>query len=248
MTEAKEIWRPVVGFEDRYEVSNLGRIHILKADRYTLGSLGCNGYYSITLYAKDKHRTAKVHKIVAEAFVPNPGNLPFINHKDENPANNAADNLEWCTQQYNGSYGDKAKRVSMNSGRNRPVAVYDLDGNLLQTYRNMQEAAKGIGATGLTVLRCCRGKQKTLYGTMVLRYNDKVEKWEKGLPMEKAKEVWPPEPISSSAERTRKTNRKLFARGYFTAINDFYEKIKQVKGIPDELQKVIDESFGELLD
>ena len=244
----EEIWKPVTGYEGVYEISSFGRLHRIGTDRYTYGNLGPNGYYYSNLYKEGctYHKNARVHRLVADAFIPNPKGLPFVNHKDQNRGNNTVENLEWCNQQYNGNYGNVAELISLNSRRNRPVAVYE-NGNLVATYRNINEAAEGLGYTRSTILRCCQGKQKTLGGKMVVRYNDHKDRWTTGLPMDRAWEEIPKHQHYSS-ERSRKIERNFFARGYFTAIREFYEKISKAGELPEDMKKVINENYGELLD
>lgn len=111
-----EIWRPVKDYEGYYEVSNLGRVRSLdkyvntKCDSMRMRNgrvLKCikhNEYMWVSL-SKDNIKSKKrVHRLVAEAFIPNPYNLPYINHKDENKTNNVLENLEWCTPAYNTQY------------------------------------------------------------------------------------------------------------------------------------------------
>ena len=115
-----EEWRDVAGWEGLYLVSNLGKVMSLRrVDRYgrTLGGnllkpvdIG-NGYYRVRLSHSKRREYISVHRMVATAFVPNPHNYTIINHKDENPANNEAENLEWCTQKYNINYGNRNKKA-----------------------------------------------------------------------------------------------------------------------------------------
>ena len=116
----EEIWRPVVGYEGLYEVSSYGRVRSL--DRYVeysngriclhkgkvLSPVKSNlGYLLVSLYLNKNMKIITVHKLVAQAFIENPDNLPEINHKDEDKTNNSVDNLEWCTRKYNINYGSR---------------------------------------------------------------------------------------------------------------------------------------------
>lgn len=106
----KEVWRLIPGYNHPYQVSNYGRV---------LGTKGLmkpydNGYgYLVVELRKGREgKHLRVHRLVAEAFLPNPDNLPEVNHKDENKHNNAVDNLEWCTRSYNKKYGSGRKMRS----------------------------------------------------------------------------------------------------------------------------------------
>ena len=105
----QEIWKPVNGFEGKYWVSNLGRVKskykILTPALQKKSLMKHSQYYQITLWrSKYDGMTRPVHRLVAEAFIPNPDNLPIVNHKDCNKLNNCVDNLEWCTAKYNSNY------------------------------------------------------------------------------------------------------------------------------------------------
>lgn len=133
----EEIWKDIVGYEGFYQVSNLGRVKSL--DRYievtnkrgTLYRRPIKGrllslnnvnddYISVTLTKDSIGISYSVHRLVAQAFIPNPDNLPQVNHKDENPSNNCVDNLEWCTAKYNSNYGTRREKLSKSlSGRIR---------------------------------------------------------------------------------------------------------------------------------
>ena len=112
-----EIWKDIVGYEGLYQVSNKGRIKALsrlrKNGRFRKEYILKNhdykdGYQKITL-CDDSMRSKRffVHRLVAISFIDNPHNLPCVNHKDENPSNNDANNLEWCTRKYNNTYGHR---------------------------------------------------------------------------------------------------------------------------------------------
>lgn len=120
-----EVWKDVKGYEGLYQVSNMGNVKSMnrfvkansnhKYQHIKERLLKLNGGRKYTHVILCKNGTTKgylVHRLVAEAFIPNPDNLPIINHKDENPSNNCVDNLEWCTYKYNNEYNgriDKCK-------------------------------------------------------------------------------------------------------------------------------------------
>ncbi len=105
-----EIWKDIVGYENKYQVSNLGNIKSLetwtgdkyiKREKLLKNILYGNSYYYVSLSKNGKVKRFKVNRLVAQAFIPNPKNKPQVNHIDGNKLNNKADNLEWCTQSEN---------------------------------------------------------------------------------------------------------------------------------------------------
>lgn len=133
-----EIWKSIDGFEGLYEVSNLGRIKCLEhkcPGRYKgrfrtvkehimkITKNKANGYYYVILSNSDRGKTFAVHRLVAQAFLENPDNLPCVNHKDENKQNNNVQNLEWCTPLYNNTYND------VHKNRKRYTHKIDYDKN-----------------------------------------------------------------------------------------------------------------------
>lgn len=105
-----EIWRPVVGYEGLYEVSNTGRVRRV-SDLMVLKFSDSRGYYGVHLRKDGKRKTFRVHRLVAQAFILNPDGLPEVNHIDENKSNNSVDNLEWCDHKYNSLYGTRLERI-----------------------------------------------------------------------------------------------------------------------------------------
>lgn len=119
-----EEWRDIDGYEDLYQVSNMGRVLSLKFNHTEnnpkiLKPIELLGYLVVNLYKDGKMKSFKIHRLVAKAFIPNPDNLPEVNHKDENKFNNVVDNLEWCTTKYNINYGTAISRSSKT--RSLPV-------------------------------------------------------------------------------------------------------------------------------
>lgn len=112
----EEIWKEIEGYEGKYEVSNLGNVRSLNyngtGEIKLLKQYIChNRYEQVNLYKNGKPKHHLVHRLVARAFIPNPNNYKEVNHKDENPANNNVNNLEWCTREYNNNYGTRNKRA-----------------------------------------------------------------------------------------------------------------------------------------
>ena len=171
----KEIWKPVKGYEGLYEVSNLGRVRSLPRTE-VCGSLirkRCgrelkpyvrNGYMRVTLSKYGAHTRIYVHRLVAIAFIPNPKSLPFINHKDENPSNNSAENLEWCDGFYNMNYGTCKIRQALHNPRRKPVFQYSLDGVFIAEYSSSRQAGLALGVCQAGISACCNGKAKTAHG------------------------------------------------------------------------------------
>lgn len=174
-----EIWRDIKGYEGLYQVSNEGRVKSLERktqhrgrlitikERFLKQSHDTKGYLMAHLYKNGIDNTLKVHRLVAEAFIDNPDNLPEVNHKDECKTSNVVENLEWCDTKYNINYGTHNERVakSLTNGiTSKPIIQYDLDGNFIQEYPSMHEAARCLGLKQGGISMCCRGIAKTAYG------------------------------------------------------------------------------------
>ena len=129
----QEEWKFISGFESHYMISNLGRVRRLQytqVDTYGTGRtrtyaeklvpqyISNSGYLQVDLRTRTQRKRVNVHRLVAQAFIPNPDNLPCVNHKDENKTNNCVDNLEWCTKSYNNSYGTGRKKMVETRTRN----------------------------------------------------------------------------------------------------------------------------------
>ena len=162
---AQELWRNVVGYEGLYMVSNLGNVmslprranHIggsrLSEGRMLRPSMVHNGYQIVTL-CKDGTRTSRlVHRLVAEAFIPNPDNLPQVNHKNFDRVCNTVDNLEWCTASENTKYSESAGRLHHQGKR-----VVRDDGKV---YDSIADAARDCGVDRSCVTVAIRNKGKS---------------------------------------------------------------------------------------
>lgn len=171
----EEIWKPIHGYDNIYEVSNIGRVRRianidknnviikLRKERILKPLLRKDGYLSVSLSAHGKVEKKLLHRLVAEAFLPNPDNLPIINHKDEIRTNDNVDNLEWCTYSYNTTYGNaRVKWLSkvINGTKSKPVYQFDKDGILIKEYPSAHEAARQLNITVSGIISCCLGYNK----------------------------------------------------------------------------------------
>ena len=145
----KEIWKNIKNYEGIYKISNLGRIKSLNKGIILKQFKNTSGYYQVELWKNKKGKKILVHKLVAENFISNKNNLPFINHKDENKENNYANNLEWCTAQYNCNYGDRNSRLSS------PVICIELN----KTYNSISEASKDLNIQQAHISGCCKKRK-----------------------------------------------------------------------------------------
>lgn len=180
-----EEWKPVKGYEGRYEVSNLGRVR--SVDRIVLGQNGNSrhikgkyksthlsntGYYICDLYKENKRKNVLLHRMVAEAFIPNEDNLPCVNHIDSNRRNCISDNLEWCTQSYNIKYSfdttDRKSKMNWKSGRDnknsKPVLMYSKDGMFIKRFDCICDAERELGISNSGIVACLKKKNKTAGG------------------------------------------------------------------------------------
>lgn len=159
----KEIFREIDGFPD-YEISNLGRVCSFKGKYPKILKLGKNpkGYLCVNLYTDRKRVMKTIHRLVAEAFVPNPENKPQVNHIDENKLNNEVDNLEWVTCGENINHGIGNKRRA--EARSKAVVQYTSDGVFIAEYSSLAEAERITGIAYQSICSVCRGKRKTAGG------------------------------------------------------------------------------------
>ena len=114
----KEIWKDIEGYEGRYQISNRGNVKSLNYNHNGKEKIlkpiinNKHGYAYVGLHLEGKTKNYYIHRLVAIAFIPNPDNLPEVNHRDENKENNTVENLEWCDRAYNCNYGTHNKRIS----------------------------------------------------------------------------------------------------------------------------------------
>ena len=180
----KEEWKEVPGYRGIYEISNFGRVKSLERtivyppskfypngrtrvlkEKILTPCVDKKGYQFVQLFTNGNFRSKRVHRLVAEVFIPNIHNFEQVNHKDENKKNNCVDNLEWCTLIYNVNYGTGKYRKTLK--KRIPVMQYDLEGNFIREYESATAAVKYLGkkqGNANVLLDTCRGKYKYMFG------------------------------------------------------------------------------------
>ena len=158
-----EVWKDVIGYEGLYKVSNKGNVHSVERKDSIGRKIGGRllkplpdkvGYLRVNLCKNSKVKTRFIHRLVAEAFIPNRNNYLEINHKDENKTNNYVENLEWCTRKYNANFGTAIKRASKTQSKN-VIGVNIKTGEVL-TFSSTKEAGHKGYSQG-HVSSACRG-------------------------------------------------------------------------------------------
>ena len=163
-----EVWKDIEGYEGHYQVSNLGRVKSLKRGNDKIMSLRRykGGYLLVNLCKNGEMKTFTIHRLVGQAFLPNPNNLPQINHKDEDKTNNRVENLEWCSVKYNNSFGTRLQRVSVkmtNRKLSKQVLQYSKDGEFVREWKSTHDVERNLGFNRGHISSCCLGKLKSAY-------------------------------------------------------------------------------------
>ena len=162
----KEIWKDIKGFEKRYMVSNLGRVKSMKYRHHNkeeiLKQEINHNYKRVCLFEKNgKRKHYRVHRLVAETFIPNPYNYKEVNHKDENPSNNCVNNLEWCEHIYNINYGTRTEKARLKIIK--PIIQYDKNNKFIKKYNSINEIEKELNYNRSNIIACAKGRLKTAY-------------------------------------------------------------------------------------
>lgn len=149
-----EEWRDIAGF-DEYQVSNTGNVKSIKYGKERiLKVFNINGYQYVHLCRDgEKPKNMLVHRLVAQAFLPNPDNLQDVNHKDENKTNNNVNNLEWCDRKYNINFGTRNERAAKAKSK----AVRCIETGVI--YASTMEVQRELGFAQQSICNCCNGKQ-----------------------------------------------------------------------------------------
>ena len=154
-----ERWRDIEDFEGRYRISDHGRVFSLISKKLLNIYTNSGGYQCVYLYEADTghYKNFKIHRLVAAAFIPNPFNLPQVNHKNEDKTYNYYTNLEWCSAAYNNNYGTRTLRAAIT----RAMPVVCIETGVI--YWGAREAARQVGIHN-HISECCNGKRKSCGG------------------------------------------------------------------------------------
>lgn len=182
-----EIWKDSPYFPEKYEISNMGNLRNKERNHIYKNTNKNGDYFSIVLTYKGMKKSTRIHRLVAETFIPNPNKYPCVNHKDFNKQNNKVDNLEWCTYSDNTKHAIKnnkeclrgIKRYNRNKSFNKYgyIYQYDKNNNFIGKYRDTQEAYKKTGVCSRNILQCINKQQgRTQAGGYVWKSQKEVVK------------------------------------------------------------------------
>lgn len=158
-----EEWKDIEGYEGLYQVSNLGRVKrskgkYMKSERILMLFINTPGYLQVMLCKNNKCKKFTVHRLVANAFIPNPENKPQVNHIDEDKTNNKVSNLEWVTAKENVNHGTRNERSS------KKIKAIDIANGEWNDYKSISECARELGLHQSSISMCLKGKRKTSGG------------------------------------------------------------------------------------
>ena len=172
-----EEWKPVRNYEGKYMVSNTGEVKSLNyrrtgKERILKGVDYGEGYLYVNLYKYGKGKQCMIHRLVAMAFIPNPDNLPEVNHKNEDKTDNRVENLEWCSRLYNNTYNGRAKKAGKKlrgrkqseehiKKKSKPVFSVNKKSGLIMWWKSIMEAERCTGINKSSITQCCNGKRKS---------------------------------------------------------------------------------------
>lgn len=176
MIKHDEIWKDVKGYEGMYQVSSYGRIRRIgdysnqithwKSEKILKPCEKDNGYLIVSLSLNNKSKMKYVHRLVAEAFIPNIENKKTVNHIDLDRTNNNVSNLEWATYKENNAHAIKKMHERGDNKRNRkgskPVLQFDLKNNFIKEFPSIREVYRQTGIFGIE--KVCKGQRKTAGG------------------------------------------------------------------------------------
>lgn len=161
----------IKGYENLYSIDEEGKVYSYRKNHYMKLIDDGKGYLQVSLSKNGKRKTYKVHRLVAETFIENPQNLPCVNHINEIRNDNRVENLEWCTYEYNNSYGHRLEKIQerRNQGvfdeQKKAIIACDIKtGKELYYFISVAEASRFLNKSHCNIIACLKGRQKTAYG------------------------------------------------------------------------------------
>lgn len=175
----EEIWKDIEDYPN-YQVSSMGRVKVINYQHTDKEKILTpvprrRGYLGIRLTKDNKRKIFQIHRLVAVAFIPNPNNLPQVNHVDEDKTNNCVDNLEWCDAKYNNAYGTRIERISntlkghnvseetkkkISNSLSKPILQFDTKENFITKWKSASDVERKLGIKGCQIAGCCKGKKR----------------------------------------------------------------------------------------
>lgn len=142
--------KDIKNYEGLYAVTSCGKVWSYKRQKFLKPASDKKGYFKVVLYKNGKCKNYKIHRLVAEAYIPNPDNLPQVDHIDNDKTHNYINNLQWITN-----------RNNVRKGRNKPILQYDLNGNFIREWECANDVGREVQSH---ICACAKGKLSTAYG------------------------------------------------------------------------------------
>ena len=158
----KEIWKNIEGFGGLYQVSNLGRVKSSYTNRVLKGYKDTCGYLLVGLYKNNIRSSKKIHRLVAQAFIPNPDNKSQVNHIDEDKTNNNLSNLEWVTAKENLNHGTRTERMSKT--QSIPIIATNIKTGESKEFYGLRECSRQVGLHPQNISAVLKGRLKQTGG------------------------------------------------------------------------------------
>lgn len=182
----------IPSYSNLYTIDEHGNVWSNRKRKFITQRISNCGYKIVQLWREGKCKSITVHRLMALTFLPNPNQLPCVNHKDENKLNNNVENLEWCTYQYNINYGGCIERIKKSNQKNycsekrkeiartngaktsKKVKQFTKEGSFIAEYPSAKEASRQTKLNHSHILECCNGKRYKTVGGYIWKFTERV--------------------------------------------------------------------------